>query len=143
MGVARPGRKQRALQLGLVTVAVTLVVVADRTADSLLALDGGLAARRLHALLVVGGRVVGGWAVGLAFRLQLARTAKPDEVLRLLLGIPAGFLCAWPIVLTFLPARAVQAMPSWLTAGVVVEIQPFVAVLFGLTLALSVAPSRR
>lgn len=135
--------RQRILQLALVIVAVALVVVGDRTAGSVLSADGSLAAQRLHAVLVIGGRVAGGWAVGLAFRMQLSRTTKPDEQLRLAIGIPAGFLCAWPIVLTYLPGAAVRALPSWLTGGVAVEVQSFVAVLFGLTLALSIRPSRR
>jgi hypothetical protein len=138
----RGGNRQRALQLGLVVAAVAAVVVADRTAAALLAADPSLAARRLHAVLLLGGRVAGGWAVGMAFRLQLARSAKPDEQLRLLLGVPAGFLCAWPVVLTFLPAWLRGALPSWLTAGPLLEVQPFVAVVFGLVLALSVRRAR-
>lgn len=135
--------RRRVLQLALVAAGLAVVVLADRTAGGVLAADPSLAARRMHALLVVGGRVVGGWALGLAFRMQVTRTTKPDEQLRLALGVPAGFLCAWPIVLTYLPSGLVRSLPSWLTVGVAVEVQPFVAVLFGLTLALSVTPSRR
>jgi hypothetical protein len=135
--------RRRGIQLGLVAVAMALVVVVDGIADQLLVLGGDEAARRLHAFLVVGGRVVGGWSAGLAFRLQLAPTSRPDEQLRLLLGAPLGFLCAWPLLLSFLPAALVRLLPAPLVSGVAVQVQPMAAVLFGLVLALSVTRKGR
>jgi hypothetical protein len=134
--------RQRVLQVGLVAAAIAAVVVADRTATAALAVDPGLAARRLHGFLVVGGRVVAGWALGLAFRMQFTRAVRGDEQLRLLLGVPAGFLAAWPIVVTFVPLRLQRALPGWLMAGWATEIAPFAGVLLGLTLALAVRPRR-
>lgn len=143
---ARPGRRaslqRRGIQLGLVVVAVALVVVVDGIAAAVGVLEPGPDARRLQALLVVGARVVAGWAVGLTFRLQLAPSARPDEQLRLLLGAPLGFLCAWPLLLTYLPGALRRMLPSWLVGGPVLEVQPLVAVIFGLVLALAVTGRR-
>ena len=131
-------RRQRLLQIGLVAAAVAAVVVVDRTAGALLTVDQGLAARRLHAFLVIGGRVMAAWALGLAFRMQFTRAVASDEQLRLALGVPAGFLSAWPIVVTFLPGWLTRPLPGWLTAGWATDIAPFAAVVLGLTLALAV-----
>ena len=135
-------KRQRVIQAGLAAAAVAAVVVADRTAAALLAVDQGLAAQRVHAVLVVGGRVVAGWALGLAFRMQFTRAVRGDEQLRLLIGVPAGFLAAWPIVLTFLPTWLVRPLPRWLVDGWAVEVAPFTGILLGLTLALAVRSRR-
>jgi hypothetical protein len=134
--------RQRLIQLGLIAAAVAAVVVADRTAESLLVVDQRLAARRLHAFLVVGGRVLAGWTLGMAFRMQFTRAASSDDRLRLLVGVPAGFLAAWPIVLTFLPGWLSRALPGWLAGGWAVEAAPFAGVVLGLTLALAVRAKR-
>jgi hypothetical protein len=134
--------RRRGIQLGLVVVAVALVVVTDAIADRLLVLTGGAAGQRLHALLLLGGRVVAGWSVGLAFRLQLAPRARTDEQLRLWLGAPLGFVCAWPLLLSLLPVGLIRLLPGWATTGAALEVQPLTAVLFGLVLALSVTRSR-
>ena len=130
------------LQVGLIGAALAAVVVADATANSLLALDASLPARRVHAFLVVGGRVLAGWALGLAFRMQFTRGVRGDDQLRLLVGVPCGFLCAWPIVVTFLPGWLIGALPGPLAGGWVMDLSPFAGVVFGLTLALAVKTSR-
>ena len=134
--------RQRLVQLGLVAAALAAVVVADRTAGALLAVDQSLGARRLHALLIVGGRVMAGWSLGLAFRMQFARGARSDEQLRLLIGVPAGFLAAWPIVVTWLPGWLTRVLPGWLVRGWPVDVAPFAGVVLGLTLALAVRARR-
>lgn len=134
---------QRALQTGFVVAAVLAVLVADRSADRLLVLDGGLNARRVAALLVVGGRVAGGWALGMAFRLQFARAVSVDREARLLLGVPACLVASWPVMVTFLPRTLVEALPGWLTGGVLVEVAPFTGVVLGLVLSLGVTGARR
>lgn len=134
--------RQRLLQVGLAVAGLALVIVADRTADALLAVEQGPAARRLSALFVVGSRVVAGWALGLAFRMQFTRAVRRDEQLRLLFGVPAGFLAAWPIVLTLLPAALVGVLPGWLTSGWAVDVSPLAGVVLGLTLALAVRARR-
>lgn len=134
--------RQRLLQVGLVVAAVAAVVVADETASRLAVIDESLVAARLQAFLVVGGRVAAGWALGLAFRLQFTRAVRGDEQLRLLLGIPAGFLAAWPIVLTFLPGWLAALLPGWLLRGWALDASPFAGVVLGLTLALAVKARR-
>jgi hypothetical protein len=136
-------RRDRLIQLGFVVVAVALVAVGDAVAARVLAAAPGPGGRALHALLLIGGRVVGGWSVGLAFRMQLARTAAPDVELRRLLAIPLAVVCAWPVLLALLPAGAVGVVPSPLRSGPAVEVQPFAAAVLGLVLALSVRPKRR
>jgi hypothetical protein len=134
--------RQRVIQLGLVAAAVAAVIVADRTAGAVLAIDHSLGARRLHALLVVGGRVMAGWSLGLAFRMQFTRGVHSDEQLRLLIGVPAGFLAAWPLVVTWLPGWLTRVLPGWLARGWAVEIAPFAGIVLGLTLALAVKARR-
>ncbi|MFO8076101.1 MAG: hypothetical protein R6T85_08280 [Egibacteraceae bacterium] len=135
---AAPRGRQRALQLGLLLAAVAVVVVADRTASALArAIGSGVAS----ALLSVGGHVVGGWALGLALRLQLARASRPDPRARLVLGVPTGLLAALPMGLAVAPEGLVAALPGWLLAAQVAA--PFAGVALGVVLALAVVPSRR
>lgn len=136
-------RRDRAIQLGFVVVAIALVAVADAIAARMLAIQAGGTGRGLHALLLVGGRVIGGWAVGLAFRMQLARSATGDGELRRLLGIPLVIVCAWPVLLVVLPPQLVGAVPVALRSGPAIEVQPFAAVILGLVLALAVRVRRR
>jgi hypothetical protein len=134
----RPRRRDRALQVGFVVVAIALVAVADAIAIRAVEADPGALARGLHALLLVGGRVVAGWSVGLVFRLQLAPVATVDTDLRRLLGLPLAVVCGWPILLALLPPGVIGFVPTWLRAGPAIEIQQLTAVVLGLVLALGV-----
>lgn len=130
---------RRALQAGFVVAALLAVWVADRTAAEITGTD--VVAGRLQTLLVVSGRVVAGWAGGMAFRLQLAPRSRPDGALRLLLGVPLGALAAWPLVRTGLPDAVSAWVPAWLAA--LGALAPVAGLLLGLTLALAVERARR
>lgn len=143
MALGSPALRRRLLQAGLAIAAVAAVVIADRTAAAVLRVDSGAAAQRLHSLLVIAGRVVGGWALGLVFRMQLVRSARRDDGIRWLLGVPAGLVCAWPFVLSVLPPSLAAVLPGWARGGVALQIQPFAAVALGLVLALGVRPAKR
>ena len=129
--------RRRALQAGFMLVAVAAVVIADLTADRLALLQPtGPAA----VFVAVGGRVVGGFAVGMAFRLQLARRAKPDPRFRLWVSVPAAVIATVPALL------AVWTGPWDALSPVLVALRrlaPFAGVVLGLSLALSVRTVRR
>jgi hypothetical protein len=128
-----------ALQVGFVSAALLAVWVAQQLAVELGSAD--LTALRLQTLVVVTGRVVAGWAAGMAFRLQLAPRSRPDSRLRLWLGVPLGALAAWPLVSTGLPGALQQALPGWVME--LGALAPAAGVLLGLTVALSVRRSTR
>lgn len=128
--------RRRVLQFGFLAVAVALVVIADLTADGLATLSAG----PLAPFVAVGGRVAGGFAVGMACRLQDTRRSRPDPGLRLLLGLPCAALAGVPVLLAAAPGAAAAS------AGVVVELQrlaPFAGAMLGIILALAVRPTRR
>jgi hypothetical protein len=132
------GSRQRLLQLALLLAGLAAVVVGDRVAGDLRAAGMAVPA----ALLVPGVRVTAGWAAGMALRMQLAPTGRGDEQLRTLLGIPLGFLTAWPILLLLLPPGGRRLLPGPLLTDAA-ALQPVAAVLFGVVLALAVSPRRR
>lgn len=139
----RGGRaRQRALQVGFVVAAVLAVLVGDRAADRLLVLETGLNAQRIAAALVVGGRVAGGWALGMAFRLQFTRGVAVDRQARLLLGVPACLVAAWPLASTLLPAALAARLPAAVADGALADAAPFAGVVLGLVLSLGVTSSR-
>jgi hypothetical protein len=125
--------------VSFVIAALLAVWVADRIAAEIAGSD--LVARRLQTLLVVGGRVVAGWAAGMAYRLQLAPRGRSDPQLRLWLGVPLGALAAWPLVRTGLPDVLARAIPGW--AVELGALAPVAGLLLGLTLALAVTRSGR
>jgi hypothetical protein len=128
--------------VGFVVAAVLAVAVADGTADRLLP-GAGSNAQRLAGALVVGGRVVGGWALGMAFRLQFVRAVSVDRQARLLLGVPACLVATWPIAVTFLPAAIVGGLPGWVGTQALAGVAPFAGVVLGLVLSLGVTGAGR
>ena len=131
--------RRRTLQVGFVLAALLAVWVADRTAGEIPGSD--LVAWRLQTLLVVAGRVVAGWAAGMAFRLQVAPRAAPDQSLRLLLGVPLGALAAWPIVRTGLPRQLADRLPGWFAGAD--GLAPVAGLLLGVTIAMAVTRAGR
>lgn len=131
--------RRRVLQAGFVVAALLAVWVADRIAVEIAGSD--LVARRLQTFIVVMGRVVAGWAAGMAYRLQLAPRGRPDAQLRMWLGIPLGALAAWPLVRTGLPSGLDRLVPAW--AAELGALAPVAGLLFGLTLALAITRSSK
>ena len=136
--MAAPLRRRRALQLGLLAVGLAAVVVSDRTATVVSRAAGpGVTS----VVLAVGGFLVGGWALGLALRLQVAPSARGDRGTRLLLGIPCGVLAGWPIVLATMPPALASPLPAW--ALDLQRVAPFGGAALGVVLALAVVPRGR
>jgi hypothetical protein len=81
--------------------------------------------------------------VGLAFRMQLTRSASGDAVLRKLLGIALAVISMWPVLLAVLSPRLIGFVPAVLRSGPANEVLPLTAVVLGLVLALSVRARRR
>ena len=135
MPLLSPLRRQRLLQIGFAAVGVGAVVVADRIAAL-------LGVGREATFFVLGGRVLGGWSLGLAFRLQFTRSTRPDPQLRWLFALPAGIVTAWPLVASVLPAAVRATLPGRVLAEAA-TLAGFTAVVLGLALALSVTPGRR
>ena len=129
--------RRRLLQAGFLLAAVAAVVVADLTADELSVLQP---AGPAPAFVAVAGRVLGGFAVGMAFRLQMARSTKPDPRFRLWVSVPCAALAVTPALM------AVWTGP-WDTLGqTLVTLQrlaPFAGAVLGLSFALSVRSTRR
>jgi hypothetical protein len=142
---ATPTRRQRILQIGFVLAAFGVVFLADRIAAQVLRIDTGPNARQIHGTVVLGGRIVAGWALGLAFRIQLAvrGNVEPDRLLRRAVAVPASLLAAWPILHVRLPARVAGSLPAWATTGGVFDLAPIAALTLGLVVALGVTPTRR
>ena len=136
--MAAPSGRHRALQLALLAAGVVAVAVADRTASAVGRVTGP---GTLSAVLSVGGFLVGGWALGMALRLQLAPSARGDRRLRLLLGVPCGLLAGWPLVLVNAPASLVGLLPAWVLD--LQRIAPFGGAALGVVIALAVTPRGR
>lgn len=127
-------RQVRLLQAGFLLVAVACVVVADLTADRLAVLDAdGPAA----SFVAVGGRVAGGFAVGLALRLQHRRALRPDATFRLAAGLPCAIVAAAPSLLAAGPW-----VPTGPVVAAIVRLAPFAGAVLGVVLALSVRSGR-
>lgn len=125
---------RRVLQAGFLLAGLAAVVVVDSMAAQLArALGWDVVA----SLVLVGGRVLGGLAVGMALRLQLAPRARPDTRLRLALGLPCALLAVLPAILATWPTT----VPVW--ALRLQGAAPFAGTVLGLTLALAVRPARR
>lgn len=132
--------RQRALQVGFAAAAVLAVAVAERAASGLLAGTPGADGARTATAVVVGGHALGGWALGMALRLQFARAVEVDRTVRVLLGIPACLLATWPLTATYLPPALLPRLPAWLAAGAA-DVSGFAAAALGLVLALGVTPA--
>lgn len=135
MSLLSPPRRQRLLQVGFAAAAFVAVAIGDRIA-ALLG-HGGEA-----TLLRLCGRVVAGWSLGLAFRLQFTRSARPDVRLRWMLALPAGIIAAWPLVAAEIPATVRTTAPVRMLTEAT-SLAGFAATALGLTLALAVLPGRR
>ncbi len=132
-----PGRR-RALGLALVLAGIVAVAVADQTAT---AVGRALGPGTFSVGVSVGGYVVGGWAVGMALRLQVAPAAKGDRRMRVLLGVPCGLLAGWPLLLAAAPAALTGLVPGWALA--LQRVAPFGGAALGVVVALAVAPRSR
>lgn len=137
MAAAAPG-PQRALQVALLLAGIVAVAVADRTATAVGRFAGP---GTMSVILSVGGFLVGGWALGMALRLQVAPSARGDPRTRLLLGVPCGLLAGWPLLLTAAPAGLTALIPVW--ALELQRIAPFGGAALGVVIALAVTPRRR
>lgn len=138
------GLRQRALQVGFVAAAALTVAVADGAAQRVLLLDAGANAVRFSGALVVAGRVAGGWALGMAFRMQFVRAVEVDRQARLVLGVPACLVAMWPLAVTFLPPVLDARLPGWLAGGGVLPgVAPFAGLVLGLVLSLGVTGKNR
>lgn len=124
----------RLLQASFLLVAIASVLVVDLTADRLAVLrpDGPAA-----PFVAVGGRVAGGFAVGLALRLQHRAALRPDPSFRLAAGLPCAVVAAAPALL---------AAGPWVLSGslvvALVRLAPFAGAVLGVVLALSVRSGR-
>lgn len=126
------------LQAGFAAAAVAAVWVSDRIGTGMAVAVAGIGGVRWQTAILLAGRIVGGWALGMAFRLQFARAVEPDPQLRRLLVTPAAIVCMWFVALPFLPAGAVAALPAWATAEGASGVVGFIAVLLGLAWSLAV-----
>jgi hypothetical protein len=142
---ATPTRRQRFLQLGFLLAAFATVLLVDRIGAQVLRIDTGPNARQIHGIVVLAGRIAAGWALGLAFRIQLGvgSGAEPDRLLRRLVAVPASLLAAWPILHVRLPAGVTRQLPAWSTTGGAFDLAPVAAITLGLVVALGVVPGRR
>lgn len=127
------------VQLGFLLGGLVAVAVADQIALEVRGDD--LSAVRLRAVVVVAGRVLAGWAAGMAFRLGIAPRARSDPGLRVMLGAPVGAVAGWPLARTWLPASVRSDLPAW--TGDLVGLAPVAGVLLGLVLTLAVVRSGR
>jgi hypothetical protein len=127
----------RVLQAGFLLAAAAAVVVADLLADRLVAAG---AVGPVVPFVAVGGRVLGGFSAGMAFRLQQRRALRPDQPFGLWTGIPCALLAAAPMLLAVWPA-ADDWTPAF-TMGLQ-RLAPFAGAVLGLTFALAVRPGRR
>lgn len=123
---------RRGLQLAFLVTAMGLVVVGDLVADRLAILDRSSAA---VPFVAVGARVLGGFAVGLALRLQFSRRSRPDPGLRMTVALPCALLAAVPGLLAMWPWSVPLPAEALLAAH---RLAPFAGAALGATLALSV-----
>lgn len=136
------GRNPRSrvwVQLGFLLGALLAVAVADQVALEIRGAD--VTATRLRAVVVVAGRVLAGWAAGMAFRLGLAPRARTDPTLRVWLGAPMGAVAAWPLVRTWLSPSLRAELPGW--TDQLVGVAPVAGVMLGLVLTLAATRSGR
>lgn len=133
----RPGSR-RALQVGFVVAALAAVGVGEAMADALVRLWGAEPA----VITRLASRVVAGWAVGTALRMELAPRARPHRLLRRLLGIPLGVVAVWPVLLALLPGETLAAVPPALRGHPAQAVATFAAGGVGVVLALAVRRSR-
>ncbi|QBI18943.1 hypothetical protein ER308_04885 [Egibacter rhizosphaerae] len=129
---------RRMLQLGYVVAGLGLVVVGDLMAGALATLWGAEPA----VVARIGARVIGGWAVGTALRLELARRAKPEPGLRWLLAGPLGLVAGWPLLLALLPGGVLELVPAVLRGATAQGLAPFAGAALGVVLALAVRRRR-
>lgn len=136
MSSARSGPRGHAVLVwALLAGAVVLVAVTDATADRLLMWVDTDTAWRVHAAVATGGRVLGGWAVGMALRLHLLGGGRPvkgaSPWLRWGAAVPLAAICGWPLVI----GPGVQGMAAWGDGELVLGLGSFAGVVLGLVVA--------
>lgn len=131
-------RARRALQLGYLLAALAAVAVGEATADVLWRLWGAEPAVTLRLAV----RVLAGWAVGTALRLELAPRARAHRGLRRLLGWPLGLAACWPLLLALLPGDVLASVPPAVRGPAAQAVSLFAAGALGVVIALAVRRRR-
>lgn len=85
----------------------------------------------LHAVGVLGGRVLGGYGVGLALR----GGGRLNRTQAWAVGVPAALVTAAPILWVLMPAETLARLPGAVASGPPGQLAPFAAVVLGLWLA--------